>query len=1114
YDFGELMPARLSGHVYHDADNDGVRDPGEAGIGNVEVTISCLQTLGQWSKPAPITVVTDASGFWTSGRLMAGTYQVTEKTPGGYFDGLDAAGTAGGTANNPGDLIENIHLASGQVGENYDFGELMPVSIAGRVFVDINDNGGLDAQDELLPGVTVHLLNQKQEVIDTITTNWAGEYRFANLRPGVYGVHEVQPEEYYDGDDYVGSAGGLLQPTDSIIDVTLASSVAAVGYDFSELAPGSISGRVYVDANGNGILDKGERLLPDVTVHLLGSPDDPDVTTQTDANGAYSFDGLAPKVTYELWEEQPAAYFDGPDQVGSVGGSLQQPDAIIDILLPPGTDAVDYDFREIPRSSISGYVYLDDNDNGVFESDVEVGIPGVRVTLLDADGKPTDRTTTTDASGYYRFSRLAAGVCGVAETQPAQYYDGRDTAGSVGGVADSANDRITGASLKAGVDAHSYNFGELRPASLSGRVHAELNGNDVADPGEPLLSGVTIYLLDASGRRIAETATDQQGEYIFANLRPGTYGAEEIQPDEYLDGNDLLGSEGGRLDGNDRMVDVTLGSGVDAVEYNFCELVPASLSGYVFQDGPAIVVLPFEEAPEPFEVRSGRLGPDSKPIGGVVIRLGDASGVAIEDARGRAITTVTDAGGYYEFTMLEPGLYTVLENQPDGYVDSIDTPGSKGGMPVNPHEELAPLALSMLSVDAFNDAIVRIPLDLGDVAVLYNFSEVVYDDLPLDIPPPPIPTPPPEPAPLLPEPAPPAWLSPLIAEAAQPLRFDVSGGPAAYTWHLSVIDAGWPRGERAGKKTVQDPDDPIFDPAAWTGEDLGQSQWTIADSRGVAVRRVRFGHSGATPVAGDFNGDGIDEVGVFYKGHWFLDLNGNGVWDDGDFWARLGDQDDQPVVGDWDGDGKDDIGIFGPAWDGDEVAISADPGLPDAENPTVGRYKNVPPEPHEAATRPRIMKRTSRGDVRADLIDHVFHYGNAGDKAVAGDFNGDGVTNIGIFHDGTWVLDSDGNGRLNDSDETVRLGRQGDVPVVGDFNGDGTDDLGVYRNGTWYLDINGDRRLDAHDKVFELGGPRDKPAVGDFNGDGTDEIAIYRDTAPFVQQPASGQPASQQPTSQ
>jgi len=268
----------------------------------------------------------------------------------------------------------------------------------------------------------------------------------------------------------------------------------------------------------------------------------------------------------------------------------------------------------------------------------------------------------------------------------------------------------------------------------------------------------------------------------------------------------------------------------------------------------------------------------------------------------------------------------------------------------------------------------------------------------------------------------------------------------------------------------------------------------LADDRGAEARQLQFGLAGGIPVTGDFDGDGISEVGVFFDGIWFLDLNGNGIWDDADLWARLGKAGDVPVTGDWDGDGKTDIGIFGPSWSGDARAIAAEPGLPDGDNQTTGRYKNLPPEPEEATVGWRTMKRSAGGKFRADLIDHVFQYGTAGDRAVAGDLNGDGVTNIGLFRDGIWYLDADGNGQWSAGDVYVeRLGGAGDLPVVGDFNGDGVDDLGVYRDGTWLLDTNGDHTLDSHDKVFELGGPYDKPVVGDFNGDGVDQIGVYRD---------------------
>ena len=66
---------------------------------------------------------------------------------------------------------------------------------------------------------------------------------------------------------------------------------------------------------------------------------------------------------------------------------------------------------------------------------------------------------------------------------------------------------------------------------------------------------------------------------------------------------------------------------------------------------------------------------------------------------------------------------------------------------------------------------------------------------------------------------------------------------------------------------------------------------------------------------------------------------------------------------------------------------------------------------------------------------------------------------------------------------------------MGDFNGDGIDELGIYRDGMWYIDTNGNGEIDAGDQTFQLGGPGDTPVVGDWDGDGTAEPAVYRDGA-------------------
>ncbi|HEX9000203.1 MAG TPA: SdrD B-like domain-containing protein [Blastocatellia bacterium] len=108
----------LSGFVYCDSDNDGVKDSGEAGIANVEIRL--LNSGGQ----VVDTTQTDSSGLYKFNIAQPGTYSVMEVQPTGSTvtgDGKDAAGNCGGIAGN--DLISNITVTTGVECANYNFGE-------------------------------------------------------------------------------------------------------------------------------------------------------------------------------------------------------------------------------------------------------------------------------------------------------------------------------------------------------------------------------------------------------------------------------------------------------------------------------------------------------------------------------------------------------------------------------------------------------------------------------------------------------------------------------------------------------------------------------------------------------------------------------------------------------------------------------------------------------------------------------------------------------------------------------------------------------------------------------------------------------------------------------
>jgi 6-phosphogluconolactonase (cycloisomerase 2 family) len=101
-------------------------------------------------------------------------------------------------------------------------------------------------------------------------------------------------------------------------------------------------------------------------------------------------------------------------------------------------------------------------------------------------------------------------------------------------------------------------------------------------------------------------------------------------------------------------------------------------------------------------------------------------------------------------------------------------------------------------------------------------------------------------------------------------------------------------------------------------------------------------------------------------------------------------------------------------------------------------------------------------------------FGSPGDVPVVGDWNGNGVAKIGVFRNGWWYLDLNGNGVWDGcgTDLCVAFGSPGDIPVVGDW-------IGVFRNGWWYLDLNGNGAWDgcAVDRCVEFGSPGDRPVV-------------------------------------
>ena len=645
-DFGYRGTASLGDTVWYDLDRSGTQNNGEPGIGNVVITLTEAGADGQFGTPDDVTIgtqTTDAQGKYLFANLPAGNYRAAVDVgtlPGGLAATFDLdSGLA-----NP-DSVAVATLAGGEQRLDVDFGYRGTGSIGDRVWFDTNGDGTQDPGEPGLPGVPVTLtwagpdgqLGTPDDLTRTATTGANGIYLFPDLPAGVYTV-TVTPTP---GLTQTGDPDATL---DSMSTVTLTAGQNNDTQDFGYQGQSSLGGTVFVDVNTNGVREPGETRIPGVVVTLSGTDSAGNMVTRTattGTDGTYLFVNLAPG-TYSVSETQPAAYADGQDILGSVGGTPSGTvgnDRFTAITLTPGGSGVNYDFGEI-GGLVSGTVFLDRDRDGT-RTPGEPAIPGVIVTIRDGTGTVVG-TATTGPDGSYSFPGLPAGDYTITETQPTGYGD------TPTGPFMPNTRPVT---LPPGVSVVNQNFGDTL-GTVSGTVYADVNNNGTQNPSEPGIPGVVLTLIDGTGTPVATATTDANGNYSFTDLPAGSYTIVETQPAGYANGATTAGPTGGTATSGTRITTVPLAPGGVAPSNVFGEVGTGSVTGTVFTD------INKDGTPQPGE----------PGIPGVVVQLTGPDGTVIA-------TTTTGPDGNYRFDNLTPGTYGVVELQPAGLGSTANTGG-------------------------------------------------------------------------------------------------------------------------------------------------------------------------------------------------------------------------------------------------------------------------------------------------------------------------------------------------------------------------------------------------------------------------------------------------------
>ena len=310
--FGYIANNSINGTIYRDGDRDGRKGGTEGRYSGV--TVQLLDASGN----VVATTTTDKDGKYSFEHLPDGTYSVTVVKDGALAD-ADQTGDPDNKLDNASQPItlDEDNPTKGDV----DFGYVPNNTITGTVYRDDNRDKTIDGDEPGLERVSVQLLDEHGDVVQTLDTAADGTYAFQHLPDGTYTVKVVRSSAIKDYDQ--------TEDPDATVDDTSAVYTMGPGHSLQEnvnfgyVPDYSIAGRVYRDADKSGSYTDGEETFGGVTVDLLDNDGNVVGTTTTDADGTYSFTKL-PAGTYRV-KVHPDGDLAGLDQT-------EDPDGIADSM--------------------------------------------------------------------------------------------------------------------------------------------------------------------------------------------------------------------------------------------------------------------------------------------------------------------------------------------------------------------------------------------------------------------------------------------------------------------------------------------------------------------------------------------------------------------------------------------------------------------------------------------------------------------------------------------------------------------------------------------------------------------------------------------------------------